>query len=62
MKENKYKGVTETIIAFFIYVAIAGWVVDWNFERGEQRAMVAIVGTGFVGLIYLFSSGKINNL
>lgn len=62
MKQNKYKGVTETIIAFFIYVAIAGWIADWNFQPGQQRAMVSIVGVAFVGSTYLFSSGKINNL
>ena len=42
--KNKYKGVTETIIAFFIYVAIAGWVADWDFSEGSTRFGTAAMG------------------
>lgn len=58
-KENKYKGITETIIAFFIYVAIAGWVADWDFSSSYARFCTALIGIVCVGSTYLFASGKI---
>lgn len=62
MKEKKYKGITETIISFFIYVAIAGWIADWDFSSGITRFGTAAMGIICVGSTYLFSSGKINNI
>lgn len=59
---KKYKGLLETIIAFFLYVAVAGWVNDWNYSEKEVRLITSIIGIGIVGMTYLFSSGKIDNI